>query len=934
MASDILDELALTTTRSWTMGPDPKVNILLVDDQPSNLLALEAILQGLGENLVKARSGHEALRCLLHEEFALIIMDVQMPGMDGLETAALIRERDKTRHTPIIFLTAYERSDVQMFKGYSLGAVDYLTKPYVPEVLRSKASVFVELYRKAEQVKRQAALLRENQEREHERQLREEKQRWELERLREEAAREKRVAEEMARTVAEKIRAEELTRERARQQALVAELGQHALAGLEVGELLAEAVRLIATTIGVEYCAVFGLDDDGVLRMRAGVGWPRDEGDEAVALGPPDPQLTDEPVLVDDLAADARFAGTNLDRRHGAASGLTVPVRSADRPFGVLGAFAAAPRSFTRDDIHFLQAVANVLATAIQRKQTEDELAAVKDELAAQLAEMTRLHQLSARLSNTLELSAVRQEVLRAVLELQDADRGVLLALDRERQELVTAAVEGLEADRLRAVGAVPNDPALTRGGTGRRGAAVALHVQTCPPSLRPLAQACGLTSLTSTPLLTRAGDLIGVIVSGSREPRRLSDREVRLVELYARQAASAIDNARLYQEINEANQGKDEFLAMLAHELRNPLAPILTALEILRRTDVDPRTLDQPRETMERQIRHIARLIDDLLDISRITRGKIELRKEPLDLREQIERAVETSRPLIEARQHTLEVRMPAEPIPLLADGTRLEQIFANLLNNSAKYTEPGGRITVAAERRGTEVVVAVRDNGIGIAPAHLPKVFDLFMQADRSLDRSFGGLGIGLTLVRRLVELHGGRVQAYSAGLGQGSEFTVRLPLFEQAGAAELGRSEASGPTTAAETAERSAENSRRVLVVDDNRDAAETLALMLELHGHQVKVAHDGRSGLKVAREYQPDVILLDIGLPHLNGYEVARSLRANGPARLPLLVAMTGYGQEEDRRKSREAGFDRHLVKPVDPELLLRLLSEAARPTAAV
>jgi CheY-like chemotaxis protein len=413
---------------------------------------------------------------------------------------------------------------------------------------------------------------------------------------------------------------------------------------------------------------------------------------------------------------------------------------------------------------------------------------------------------------------------------------------------------------------------------------------------------------------------VIGVVAAHFDHPHRPSEREVRLVELYARQAAEAIDNARLYGEIQEANHGKDEFLAMLAHELRNPLAPILHALDVLDRGGADPEADAQARDMIDRQVRHMARLIDDLLDVSRITRGKIHLRPARMDLATVVSRAVDSTRPLIGARHHTLEVALPPEPITLVADPTRLEQVLANLLNNAAKYTEPGGGIWLACGVEGPEVVLRVRDTGVGIPAPMLGRVFDLFMQAHPTLDRAEGGLGIGLTLVRRLVEMHGGRVEVHSDGPHKGSTFTVRLPL-------PPGEVVKAAPAPEEPAKEPAAPAPKHVLVVDDNKGAAEMLTLMLRQDGHEVRVAHDGPGALREARAFSPEVVLLDIGLPGMSGYEVARRLVGDNGAPHPLLVAITGYGQEEDRRRSSEAGFTHHLVKPVDPQELRQLLARS-------
>ena len=375
-------------------------------------------------------------------------------------------------------------------------------------------------------------------------------------------------------------------------------------------------------------------------------------------------------------------------------------------------------------------------------------------------------------------------------------------------------------------------------------------------------------------------------------------------------------------EALAELDQRKDEFLAMLSHELRNPLSAIFNALHILRLQGTENPTQQKARIIMQRQVGQLAHLIDDLLEVSRVITGRIQLHQERLEMRGIVERAIESARPLIDRCKHELSVSLPAEPIWLQGDPTRLEQVVVNLLNNAAKYTYEGGQIWLTAQQEGGEVVLFVRDTGVGIAPELLPRIFDLFTQADRTLDRSQGGLGIGLSLVQRLVELHGGTVEAHSVGLGQGSEFIVRLPALSLA-------SESIAPI---ETAKQPAQTSR-VLVVDDNMDAADMLVMMLQMSGHEVKAAYFGQTALEIAVEYQPDVVLLDIGLPDMDGYEVARHLRQQPQTKDVWLIAMTGYGQDSDRQRSQEAGFDHHLVKPVDPQKLKDLLATRAKQPGA-
>lgn len=372
-------------------------------------------------------------------------------------------------------------------------------------------------------------------------------------------------------------------------------------------------------------------------------------------------------------------------------------------------------------------------------------------------------------------------------------------------------------------------------------------------------------------------------------------------------------------QALQSADRRKDEFLATLAHELRNPLAPLRSGLEVLRLASNRPEAIEHTRVIMERQLTQLVRLVDDLLDVSRITYGKLELRRERIDLARVLYSAMETSRLTIEEMGHRLHVALPPEPIIMDADLTRLAQVFLNLLNNAAKYSEPQGEIWLTAELNGPEVVVSVRDRGIGIAPAQLPQIFDLFSQIDRSLEKCQGGLGIGLMLVKRLVEMHGGSVEAKSAGVGLGSEFVVRLPT--------VAASEAKSEPHALLCAGPGSPSRGRVMIADDNSDAAVTAQIFLELMGFEVATAHDGLQAVDVANAFRPSVILLDIGMPGLNGYEACRRIHQQPWSAESTFIALTGWGKEEDREKSRAAGFDHHLVKPVDPATLENLLVRA-------
>jgi CheY-like chemotaxis protein len=377
-------------------------------------------------------------------------------------------------------------------------------------------------------------------------------------------------------------------------------------------------------------------------------------------------------------------------------------------------------------------------------------------------------------------------------------------------------------------------------------------------------------------------------------------------------------DLRKLAADLSRADRQKNEFLATLAHELRNPLAPLANTLEILKRAGGDEETMRQALDTMDRQLGQMVRLVDDLLDLSRITHDRLELRKGRVELGALIAQVVEAGRPLAEAAGHQVEVIGARQPIHLHADPVRLAQVFGNLLNNSYKYTNPGGRVTVAVQREGSEAVVSITDTGEGIPAEKLSSIFEMFTQVERSLERSRGGLGIGLTLVRRLVQLHGGTVEARSAGEGQGSQFMVRLPIA--AGVEVVARP----PAAVEETIQ-----GRHILVVDDNVDAAASLATLLELNGHQAHTAHDGAAALAAAELHRPEIVLLDLGLPVLDGYEVCRRLREQPWGREMLVIALTGWGQEEDRQRTRQAGFDGHLVKPVEYAALAAAMRPGGR-----
>lgn len=752
------------------------VDILIVDDNPNNLLALEAILANINGRFVKASSGAEALKCLLNQDFALIILDIQMPDMDGFETAEMIRGRERSRRIPIIFLTAFNRSDTQVHKGYALGAVDFLFKPIFPEVLRSKVHVFVDLFRKTEEVRKQAELLRDVEKHEHERRLAEEKQRWEAELLRQQVEQERQTSQALALNIRERERAEEALRQSNVRLRLLADTANQLLFSPEPRRFLSTLYGRLSAHLGLEVYSCYLVD----------------HGRDAAGL-----VTGDEPPRL------------RLESSGGFDEGEGAP-----------------------EWLDFGQGVPGTVAQ-------------------------------------------LREQLIVGDGEAEDG-RGELCALG--------------------------------------------LKVFVCYPMMAD-------------------GRLIGTLGFGTRARSRVEDDEIDVLHIVGDQSAMALERARLVTELQsraealaEADRRKDEFLAMLAHELRNPLVPIMTGLKTFQMVEPGTPKLQRARDAMERQVRHMVRLVDDLLDVSRVTAGKIELRKDLVDVGAIVQQAVQTSQPLMAEKQHELSVTLPPERIDLIVDPARLAQIVSNLLSNAAKYTDHGGRIGLSVAQAGECVELRVRDNGRGIRPEMLPQVFGLFVQSDRTLDMAQGGLGVGLTLVKRLVELHGGTIMARSAGEGTGSEFIVRLPGVSRQQAATYvppPRRDVTGefrqPPPPGAPAPEPTPRRLRILVVDDNPDIRATLHDLLEMQGHQVEVAEDGPQALERVLASRPDVALVDIGLPGMDGFALARALRLE-PEMSTRLVAMTGYGQAEDRRRALDAGFEAHVVKPVELDDLSRLLQE--------
>ncbi|QRK08191.1 response regulator [Archangium violaceum] len=574
-----------------------------------------------------------------------------------------------------------------------------------------------------------------------------------------------------------------------------------------------------------------------------------------------------------------------------------VPLVVDEQCLGVLCFGFSEPQRFVDDERAFIHAIAQQAAQACERARLleAERCARLMAEARQQRADL--LSETSAILGSSLDLGMSLTRVAHLLVP-QVADWVVMRVEQRSPSG----------ADETKTV-AVHRDP-------GRVGMACALARSLLATGDAPLS--CVTNNSVLAPISVRDRAL-GAIVLGSEDTGCYDNESLELVEELGLRVGMALDNARLYQEAREADRRKDEFLAMLGHELRNPLAPMITALHLMRMKEGGG--FERERTIISRQVEHLVRLVDDLLDVSRITRGKIQLKRSRIDLMTVVVKAVEMASPLLEQRSHHLELPQAREPLFVDGDPARLAQVLANLLNNAAKYTDPGGRIVVTAACEGGQAVLRVRDNGAGIAPDVLPKVFDMFVQEGRSLDRSQGGLGLGLAIVRSLIELHGGTVSAWSEGLGRGSEFVVRLPLV-----APLTPAADEHRSPSPEASVQGAASSVRLLVVDDNRDAAELLTELLDSRGYVARMAFDGPAGLAEACAFRPHIALLDVGLPVMDGYELASRIRQEPTLVGIKLVAVTGYGQDSDCRRALAAGFDVHMVKPIDPGQLLRVIRD--------
>jgi PAS domain S-box-containing protein len=844
-----------------------RTSILLVDDRPENLLTLEAVLSDLGENLVRATSGREALELVEQQDFAVVLLDVQMPHLDGFETARLLRAHERAEGTPIIFITAINRSEERIAAGYAAGAVDYIYKPFDPDVLRAKVGALVAAFKRGQAVAR--------------------------------------ASEAQLRLITDAVPAliayvDAAGRYHLNNRAYETWFGlsREEIHGRHMREVLGEAawetirphVEAALSGREVTYEAETPYKTGGTRWVDA--TYIPDRGEDG--------QVRGFVVLVNDIT----------DRKRAEQAGALLSEASD---------LLASSLDFQTT----LQSVARLAVPTIADWCAVD-----------MLDESGTLHRLAVAHADPAKVE-LAYEIQRRYPVDPGAPYGVPQVLRTGQAEFYPEIPDALLVEAARDTE----------------------HLR----MMRDL----GLRSGMVVPLVARGRTLGAITLISAESGRAFTREDLALAQDLAHRSAIAVDNARLYQaaqeeleqrkrledelrqrveELAEADRRKDAFLAMLGHELRNPLGAASNALHLMRRAAPGSTAFERAREVAVRQVLHQTRIVDDLLDVSRIASGRIELHHERLDLVRVAQEAVEDQRPSLEAAALTLALELPhpegTRPVQVLGDRTRLTQIMGNLLDNARKFTPAGGTVTVRVTLGKDEggrmkdeggkpdplhpssfipqpsVVVTVTDTGVGIDSETQRHLFEPFAQADRSLDRSRGGLGLGLALVKGLVELHGGRVTAHSAGPGRGAEFTFTLPVASEPPVLQ----EAPAPAHAAP-------RGLRILVVEDNQDTAETLRDLLELHGYEVEIAYTGAEGLRMARALRPQVILCDIGLPGISGYEVAEELRRDPTTAASRLIAVTGYGGDEDRRLSEQAGFDLHLTKPVDPMELQEALARA-------
>ena len=707
---------------------------------------------------------------------------------------------------------------------------------------------------------------------------------------------------------------------------------QRAMSGQPLSASLEPLVRTaVRYTEGDSRAAFFIVGEDGKgLRHVTGMGEAYAQDVDGFAIGPDSfacglAIYSGEPFITRDIDAEPLWDDWRwMARKHGFRGCWSFPVRTEGGPIqGTLARYFPEPREPTQDDLELTAVLTHAASIIISRHTEAQERVLAQNALSAALTASSALHEVSTELFGAMGDSErqVYDRIMDAAISIMRCDFASVQMLVESRgepDELDLLAFRGFTAQAAHHWRRVrPDSPsscgvALT---TGQR--VILSDIEACErlsgsADLAAMRQT-GIRAVQSTPLVSRNGRFLGVISTHWRKTHMPGDRDLRLFDILARQTADLIERAQVMRALQDADKRKDEFLATLAHELRNPLAPIRYSVQVARAATRSEEQRENAVAVIDRQAAHMARLLDDLLDISRVTRGSLELRKAPVDLVAAISAAIEAARPLLDSKRHVLTAELPTHPVLLEADGVRITQIFSNLLTNAAKYTDPGGQILLSVREQEGEVAISVRDNGIGISPEDIPGLFSIFAQAKPALERAEGGLGIGLALVRGLVELHGGTIEASSAGEQRGSEFVVRLPYVPVAAGQPDPLPAKITPACAP----------LRVLVADDNHDGAEACAILLRLQGHDVRIADSGRQALELVQSFQPQLALLDIGMPVLNGYEAAREIRLSEWGRNMTLVAITGWGQESDREQALRAGFNRHLTKPIDAETLQAL-----------
>jgi PAS domain S-box-containing protein len=916
------------------------INILIVDDEPKNLTVLESLLDAPGYRLVRAESADQALLALVAEEFALLILDIRMPGMTGFELAQIIKGRKKTAQVPIIFLTAYYNEDQHVLEGYGSGAVDYLHKPVNPAVLRSKVAVFAELHRKGREVviTNRTLLAEVTERRRVEEQLRQ-------------------LNDQLDRRVAE--RTDELRSSDTRL-SLATDAVELAIWAWQPADDRWVWENHWATTIfgvGLAECPVSSqalgtmVDPQDRAIYRDAVAQTRDlkapfhfEGrirradgstrwieldgscvgaDETRVLGTIRDATERYRAQLDLRESEARYRALFQSIDEGLCV-LDLVVNEAGRPTDFV--FASCNPAFEKHSglVDVVGKRLSVVLPDLEPQWLQMLVDAVGSgqgyRRQAEIRPLSRFVDVFAFSLGNISKDRIAllfrdvTERFRSEEALRERERFLSTVTGAARIGLAIIALDGTYRFANESIAQMLGQPVSAI--VGRPVSGVLPHAwPLMEPHLRKAfaGERVSFEYADSDPSNARARHF-GAFFEPHSDLEGARTVVVVMVEITGLK--------RLESELLETDRRKDEFLATLAHELRNPLAPVRNAVTILNLSAAQTKEGAWATSLIDRQLRVMVRLIDDLMDVTRINQGRIDLHREPLLLSSVLTLAVESSRPQLEEYGHQLHISQPQADVFVDADLTRLSQVFMNLITNAAKYTDRGGRIDVLVEPIAAGVRVTVRDNGIGIDPSHIGGVFNMFSQIESALARSRGGLGIGLSLVKRLVEMHGGSVEASSAGLGFGSSFSVTLPALARGPEPDLAsRDEALSEPRAAPL---------RILVVDDNEDGADSLSQLLSLSGHSVRVAYDGLAGLELAAEFRPDVMLLDIGMPKLNGYETCRRLRTCEWGRKIVVIATTGWGDEAAKSAVIDAGFDFHFIKPLDEALLSETLARLRPP----